>query len=414
MKSKFLKVVIVCLVVTGLTVATAWLVLESCTRTVQIDVPVVAGNHAPGSLHQVEQIGSYTASMLRLLLWFGELPEPVSARYGVKLYRVQYWTTTPNGSATIASGLVCMPKGKAPQGVVSYHHGTTTNRHLTPSAPTLLESGLGAAIFAGGGYILCAPDYVGLGINREVHPYLHAQGTANAVIDLLRAANTFAEYLGEDWPSSLYLVGFSQGGYSTLAAHRALESLDDPRFHVVASAPIAGVFNLAEVTFPDFLERTDAYHSTYLAYLVNAYCSAYSHPIDSVLADPYAELVPTLFDGELDEWVVVQRLPTQPRTMFRKEFLEAYDNGQETWLLTALAENEVVHWTPRAPVRIHFGEHDQAVSPEEAKAATEEFAKRGSDASLISVGEYDHGGTALHAVPKIRNWFDEIAEKSGG
>ena len=37
--------------------------------------------------------------------------------------------------------------------------------------------------------------------------------------------------------------------------------------------------------------------------------------------------------------------------MFRKEFLEAYDNKQETWLLTALAENEVFRWTPKAPVR---------------------------------------------------------------
>ena len=278
MKGRLAKIVIACVVAIGFAATAGWLLIDGCTRTERIDVPVVADNQIPGALHQVEQIGSYPAALLRLLLWWGELPEPVSVHYGVKLYRVQYWTTTPNGSATIASGLVCIPKMQEPRGVVSYQHGTVTNRHLTPSAPTLVESGLGAAIFAAGGYILCAPDYVGLGINREVHPYLHAQGTADAVIDLLKAANALAEHLGRKWPSSLCLVGFSQGGYSTLAAQRALESLEDPRFRVVACAPVAGVFDLAGITFPDFLERTDAYHSAFLAYLVNAYCSAYGHP----------------------------------------------------------------------------------------------------------------------------------------
>ncbi|MCP4644307.1 MAG: hypothetical protein GY851_27945 [bacterium] len=414
MKSRLLKVAVVCLVAMGFAVGSVWLTFVGCTRTVQIDVPVVADDHTPGALHQVEQIGSYTASMFRFLIWWGELPEPVSVRNGVWLYRVQYWTTTPNGEATLASGLVCVPKARTLRGAISYQHGTATNRHLAPSAPTLLESGLGSALFAGGGYILCAADYVGLGINREVHPYLHAQGTANAVIDLLKATDTFAEHLERKWPSSLYLVGFSQGGYSTMAAHRALESLDDPRFQVVACAPIAGVFDLAGVTFPDFLERTSAYHAAYLAYLVNAYASAYDQPLNSVLTDSYAELVPTLFDGEHDEWVVAQSMPKEPRALFRKEFLEAYDNQQPHWLMTALVENGVFKWTPKAPVRIYFGERDQTVSPTEGKAAVDEFTKRGCDASLVSIGQYDHGGTVLHAAPKIRNWFDEIADKSGG
>ena len=136
--------------------------------------------------------------------------------------------------------------------------------------------------------------------------------------------------------------------------------------------------------------------------------------MNSVLTDPYAELVPTLFDGEHDEWVVVQKLPNQPRTMFREEFLEAYDNKKDVWFLTALAENEVFRWAPRAPVRLYYSEGDQTVSPREPKKAADEFAKRGCDATLVSVGEYDHGGTALHAIPEIRNWFDDIVGKDGG
>lgn len=410
MKRRLLKILAVFLIVAGIAAAAGWLAYTACTRTVELDVPTAANDQSPGALHKIEQIGSYTGSMFRFLVWWGDLPEPVPVHYGVRLYRVQYWTTTPNGAPTVASGLVCVPKAPTLRGVVSYQHGTATNRRLTPSAPTLLESGLGSAIFAAGGYLLCAADYVGLGVNREVHPYLHAEGTANAVLDLLRASETLAGHLGKEWPSQVFLLGFSQGGYSTMAAHRALESLDDPRFQVAACAPMAGVYDMAGTTFPDFLERTDPYHSAYLAYMVYAYCSAYGHPLESVLADSYAELVPTLFDGEQDEWEVVSKLPDSPREMFRTEFLEAYDNNQPTWFTTALVENGVFQWTPKAPVRLYYGERDQAVSPEEAKTAAEEFVRRGCDATAVSVGAQDHGGTVLHAVPKIRNWFDEIAD----
>ncbi|MBX7257559.1 MAG: hypothetical protein K1Y02_14460 [Candidatus Hydrogenedentes bacterium] len=414
MKSKILKTFIACLVLTCVGVAAIWITFKTCTRTVEIAIPIAAGDHSPGALHKVEQIGTYTRSMLATLLWWGNLPDPISVEYGARLYRVQYWTRTPWGTDTIASGLVCIPKTKTPRGVVSYQHGTAVNRRLTPSAPTLLESGLGTAIFAGGGYILCAADYIGLGINTEVHPYLHAEGTATAVVDLLKAAHAFVNSRGVAWPSSLHLAGFSQGGYSTMAAHRALETLGDPRFQVVSSAPIAGPYDLAGVTFPVFLEGNDSYLSAYLAYLAHAYSTIYSQPLNSVLTDDYAKTVPGLFDGNQDEWVVAQRLPSQPRAMFRKEFLDAFDRGESTWFTTALAQNQVLQWSPKAPVRLYYSEHDPVVSPREAITAFSELKKRGCDITLIQAGEADHAGTALFAVPKIRQWFDEKASKRGG
>lgn len=409
MKSKILKTLAACLIVTGIGIAAIWITFKTCTRTVEIAVPIAGDDHSPGALHKVEQIGTYSRPMLAALLWWGNLPESMSVDHGARLYRVQYWTRTPWGSETIASGLVCLPKTKTPRGVVSYQHGTAVNRRLTPSAPTLLESGLGTAIFAGGGYILCGADYIGLGTNTEVHPYLHAEGTASAVIDLLKAAHAFAENRGITWPSSVFLAGFSQGGYSTLAAHRALERVNDPRFRVAACAPIAGPYDLAGITFPVFLEGNDAYLSAYLAYLAHAYSTIYSQPLNSVLTDDYARIVPALFDGNQDEWEVVQRLPKQPRTLFRPEFLEAFDRKQPTWFTTALAENQVLQWQPKAPVRLYYSEHDPVVSPREAKTAYDAIQQHGGHVMLIPAGDADHAGTALFAIPKIRIWFDELA-----
>jgi len=414
MKKRILRLVAAMLAVTAIVVVSAGLTYYWCTRTVEVAVAGAGAgqDHSPGALHKVEQIGTYPCVMLRALVSWGNLPEPIAVQYGARMYRVQYWTTTPAGAATVASGLVCVPYTRTPRGVVSYQHGTTMNRHLTPSAPTLIESGLGTALFAGGGYVLCAADYVGLGTNREVHPYLHAQGTANAVIDLLKAANAFVTSRDVEWPSSLCLIGFSQGGYSTLAAQRALESLGDPRFRVVACAPVSGPYDLAGVTFPAFLEATTADRSGYLAYLANAYCSAYGRPLDSLLTDEYARQVPGLFDGEHDEWVVSGQLPARPREIFRREFLEAYDAKQPTWFMTALAENNVFQWAPKAPVRLYYSDRDPLVLPREAHVALAEFQRRDCDVTAIAVASVDHGGAILYAVPKIRNWFDEIAGKA--
>jgi dienelactone hydrolase len=87
--------------------------------------------------------------------------------------------------------------------------------------------------------LLVAPDYIGLGISAAAHPYLHAVTEANAVIDLLRAARVIVDAKGYVWPSRVMLVGFSQGGHSTLAAQRALEATPIDGIEVAASASIA-------------------------------------------------------------------------------------------------------------------------------------------------------------------------------
>ena len=110
-----------------------------------------------------------------------------------------------------------------------------------------------AAATAGTGHILLAPDYIGLGESRAVHPYMHTKTTVATSIDFLRAARTLVEYLRGEWPASLYLMGFSQGGHATFAVQRELEKLADPRFQVKASAPIAGPFHLRDVSFPQAL-----------------------------------------------------------------------------------------------------------------------------------------------------------------
>ena len=379
------------------------------TRVIEIFIPSTRGNSSPGTVYTVEQIGNYRAFMFKALLWWADLPEEIAVHNGAKLYRVQYWTKRHDGIPVIVSGLVAIPASTSFRGVVSYQHGTNVNRHATPSQPSLGEGVLGSAIFAGGGYIFVAPDYTGLGVSTETHTYLHAESTADAVIDLLRAASRFIEFRGQKRPSSLFLTGFSQGGHATLATQRTLEKMDDPNLQVAASAPVSGPCNLDGISFPTALEGASPAHSLYLAYLVNSYCNVYGSPVESVLAAPYAALVPELFDGEGSVEAIMAALPCQPRDMFNSVFLEDYDRGKPTTLLDMLSLNEVMYWSPEAPLRLYFGENDQDVSPKEAHAAVAEFERRGSDAILVSVGPYGHDESIFRAIPKIRAWFDDLS-----
>ena len=371
-------------------------------------LPAGGGDKSPGSIQHVEPLDAYTATTLRLMLWWADLPESVTVRNGIRLYRVEYWTLDPHGAPTVASGLVALPKKGPLRAAVSYQHGTTSNRHVTPSAPTLHEGVLGSALFAGGGYLFAAADYIGLGTSREPHPYLHAETAASSTIDLLKAAKTLAESLGFTFPPDVYLTGFSQGGHATLAAHRAIEAMENPPFKVKASAGVAGPYNIGGITFPAALEGKSNGDSLYLAWSSLAYSIIYNQPLDSLLVDPYTQQVPILFDGEHEPDAIMAALPRKPREMFTKEFLDAFDNKKPHWFTDAMGKNEVFGWTPKAPVRLYYGDLDVDVPPQEAKSAETEFRNRGADATAISVGPYEHDVSILHAVPKVRAWFDEM------
>jgi len=376
------------------------------------NLPTATGDKTPGAIHHVEALDSYKLATLRLMLWWADVPEPVTVSRGIRLYRIEYWTTDPHGEPTVASGLAAAPKKDPLRGVVSYQHGTTPNRHAAPSKPTLHEGVLGSAVFAGAGYLFLAPDYIGLGTSMEPHPYLHAETAATTTVDLLRAAKTLLEALGMACPDEVFLTGFSQGGHATMVAHRALEKMEDPPFKVAASAPVAGPYNLRHITFPAAMQGASSADSLYMAWVTEAFCRIYEEAPETVMAEPYAEQAAGLFDGEHEPEEIMAALPANPRDMFSKAFLDAFDNNKSHWFLDALQENSVLQWAPKAAVKMYYGDNDVDVPPDEAKSGAAALSQRGANAEAISVGPYTHDVSILHAVPKIRKWFDQIAAKT--
>ncbi len=400
----------VLIVIVGLATISGLLVYRS-VGTFTVSIPAALKGDEPGALVAVERTGIYPGFAVRAIInMIVELPEPLEVSHGITLYRVQYRTTQYDGEVVVASGLLAIPAGGAMNSVVSYQHGTLAQRSSAPSQPGLGEGLFMAAAAAGRGHILLAPDYIGLGESRAVHPYMHAATESSTCIDFLRACSAFVKHLRGEWPSSLYLMGFSQGGRATFAVQRDLEALNDPRFQVKASAPVAGPFHLREVSFPQALTgETDA-HPMYLSYLSNAYARIYDRPLESLLTDPYVDQIPVLFDGDHESDAISEAMPADPRALFNPDFLDAYDNGGSHWFLDALSENDVYDWTPAAPVRLYYGDEDVDVLPKEALRAETAMKERGAHITSISVGPYDHNTTPLYAFPEALRWFGELAK----
>ena len=328
-----------------------------------IAIPESVKGNEPGGLVAVERISKYPAFVAQFLLDSVNLPERIQLTYGTTFYRVTYRTTNHDGSLVVASGLVALPNGHEPDRVVVYHHGTIVERRTAPSESRVSEGVLVAVATAGTGGVLVAPDYIGLGESRAMHPYMYAKTTSSTSIDCLHAARTLVEHLRGGWPAPLYLMGFSQGGHATFAVQRELEKSHDPRFKVQGSAPIAGPFRLREISFPQALLGKTTSDTLYVAYIANSYSQVYRQPLKSIVAAPYAETVPVLFDGDHTIEEIAAALPTDPRKVFNAEFLDDYDKGKPHWFLNALKENDVDAWTPVAPVRIYYGDDDLDVPP---------------------------------------------------
>lgn len=160
------------------------------------------------------------------------------------------------GKPEIQSGLVAGPDttdGSRP--LAAYFHGTTTLRTNVPSRWSGADSNAAAMALSSAGFLVCEPDYHGLGKSRGIQSFEQAKSLSDSGIDLLRAAKSLFQRQNRGRIGQLFLSGYSEGGYATLAVHRVLEASKPAEFAVTASAPGGGPYDVSETTLRAYLER---------------------------------------------------------------------------------------------------------------------------------------------------------------
>jgi Secretion system C-terminal sorting domain/Secretory lipase len=346
---------------------------------------------------------------------------------GVDLYKILYTTTDINGQPDTASGLLIVPdEPEFVYPLLCYQHGTVDSRWDVPSE---LAGGYELAMaLSGKGYVVVAPDYLGLGEARGLHPYVHAETEARAAIDMLYAAREYDE-AHEDVSinEQLFLTGYSQGGHAAFAAHKYLQQNFSDDFTVTASAPMSGPYSVSEKMIDFTLGDQEYGFVAYIAWTSLSYNLAaggtlYSD-LNEVFKAPYVPYITQFANeeitlNELNEALIATLLaengPNQmkPKLMVQDDVLDGILNDPNHPFSLALAENDLIDWLPVAPTRLVACANDDQVTAENAIYTADIMNNNGATdlATHDPSPSADHGGCVIPATLFVVDFFQQYQQ----
>lgn len=151
-------------------------------------------------------------------------------------------------------------------------------------------------------------------------------------MDMLRSVAEFDEDVAKDITitTDCYIMGYSQGGWATMALLYALENDYPSEFTVKAASCGAGPYDLAHFNV-NVLDLTEYSNPVFLGYIANAYSTydIYPNPLTDLFNEPYAGRIPGLYDGLHNSEEINGQLTTSIAGLFTAEYLSGADTDQK-------------------------------------------------------------------------------------
>ena len=334
---------------------------------------------------------------------------------GVDQYRAVYTTTNIEGNLDTVSGLVCIPQLEGYNfGIVSYSHGTVGSRFEVPGYLSSEESI--PSLYSSLGAVAIAPDYLGLGYDDGIHPYIHADSEAWVNYDMLLAVKAYLpEELGIDFTNQLFITGYSQGGHAAMAFHKYLQ--ENTAIDVSASFPMSGPYSISTGMKDLILSEEEYFTVSYLASVLVSYQYVYGNiypdgELSNLIKEPYVNIIQTFENGNITLWNLNTALITllennaggvYPKEMIRDEVLNAIIEDENHPINVALRDNDVYDWAPETYTRLLYCTADDQVAYENSLIAQDTMQANGAnDVLAIDMGPtLDHGQCVQPAVTNM-------------
>ena len=323
----------------------------------------------------------------------GLQPLTGAAQCDVRVVALNYFTVGVNSEQANASGVMLVPAGACAGNshpLVAYAKGTDVQKPRTLANPSDSETFLLAAMYAAQGYAVVATDYLGFARSTySYHPYLHADSEASSVVDSIRAARRAAAVEGVSLSGKVMLTGYSQGGHSSMAAHRAIERDLPTEINVAAGAHLAGPYNLSG-SFK--LTNAIAGYQFFVPYMVTAWQKIYGNVYSSVTQAfklPYSSYIETLLPNptlDFTTLVTSGALPGGPGVtpdaardlVFQPAFIADSQTNDNSPLFLAAKKNDLLGWNPSARTLLCGAAADPTVPPAVHRdVAQADFSSRG-------------------------------------
>ncbi len=383
--------------------------IQACSEADNAN-PVAPANHERGEIAEVNSLGDMTVTEIEQMLESANITIPFNLFYTVEAISINYYTIDGNGNETIASGALFIPAGVNNLPLVSIQHGTETKSDLVASvSPDNSNEGIVGLIMASIGYLVVIPDYLGYGVSNVMHPYTHAESLIPSVIDLMRAGKTYSSENQIALNGNTFLTGYSEGGYASLTVQKTIEENYTSEFNLTAVAPSSGPYDLLgmiQTIFQSLSYCTPAY----IAFFLTAYNEIYGwNRLDDFFVEPYASMMPGLFDGSKTWGEIVNQLPALFSELVNSTFISDYNNGNEQEFHAALQENTFLNWAPQTPIHFFHGDADEIVPIQNALTAVDLLTSSGAaDIQLTIIPGGTHETTGLPAVFGTIQWFESF------
>lgn len=329
--------------------------------------PPIANVVGPGEFKEATPLKAITAGEIAAAIELaGDSAFRANPRYGVQAYRLTYLTLDRRGQEILASALLVLPQKPANSlsPVLSYQHGTLTREAEAPSH--LAEVASPEVVLASLGYIVLSADYVGYGASKGTdHPYLLSAPSASAVIDMLTAAKYWRRTQQLRDNKQLFLAGYSEGGYVTMATQRALQTgVATQRHEVVSVAAGAGPYDVG-LTLDQELK------------LVRQ-----EYPLLGELLNPgFLRYLSDADRHNVRNLILQQVLGGDADVTFMPAFLDNYLADDRTSIEIL---SNVYDWRPEVSVNLFHGRDDHTVSYLNASSALQAMQARGAG-NLVSL-----------------------------
>jgi pimeloyl-ACP methyl ester carboxylesterase len=230
------------------------------------------------------------------------------------------------------------------------------------------------------------------------------------VIDLVKAARELAITKNVSFNGKLFLAGYSQGGYVTMAAHKAIEQNGLSNFNLVASFPSSGGYDVKGMQ-KYFFGLTTYDEPFFLGYVAMSYKTFYSwsNPLTDIFQSKYAAVIPSLFDGSKDGDQINSSLNDTIPKLVNSDLLSSIDtNSKFSYIVNAFNENTLLDWYPTKKMFMYHGDADVTVPYQNSVDTYNKLISNGASTATLTFTSFPGATHGTGVQPYIETFIPQL------
>ncbi len=322
-----------------------------------------------------------------------------------------YESTDIDGNPITLSGKVLIPANGEFNRYILVSHYTIGSNKEAPSNCFPLEG-----ILCGLGYAVICPDYIGYGVTvDQIHPYLVMNVTAANVVDMYVAVKKYFDAVKlRPKHDDIYLMGYSQGGATTMAVEYMIEDIYNP---YVLDEPIrirrvyagGGPYDI-KATYERFVTTNVADYPVAVPLVLQGMIKGNNLNLEM------NSIMQQWLCDHIDEWVNSKKYTTAEMNALigtkvtDKMLTDTGMNIQSkevSELFKAMVQNSIVSygWEPQAPVYMMHSMDDETVTYLNATNAKQRWANANIQ---YNFGHYGgHVKTCLRFILTVKTLLEQ-------